>query len=220
MDGPPDARRFAPAAARNRGPILDVLRSRLPAAGLLLEVASGTGEHCAHLAAALPGLTFQPTDPDLDSLASIDAWCGGLPNVRPALALDAAAADWPVAAADAVLCINMIHIAPWAAAVGLVAGAARVLLAGGVLALYGPYTRDGQHTGPGNAAFDADLRARNPAWGVRALEDVAALAASAGFGPPDVMPMPADNLVVAFRRQCSTQASRLLPTSAPSPAGR
>ena len=215
-----DARLFAPAAARNRDSILAALRPVLPAAGLVLEVASGTGEHCAHLAAALPGLRFQPSDPQPESLASINAWCAGLPNVRPAMALDAASTGWPVASADAVLCINMIHIAPWAAAVGLVAGAARVLLAGGVLALYGPYTRDGQHTGPGNAAFDADLRARNPAWGVRALEDVAALAASAGFGPPDVMPMPADNLVVAFRRQCSTPASRLLPTSAPSPAGR
>ena len=195
-----DARRFSPSAARNRGPILDVLRPRLPAAGLVLEVASGSGEHCAHLAAALPGLTFQPTDPDAEALASINAWCGGLPNVRPAVALDAEAAEWPVAAADAVLCINMIHIAPWAAAVGLVAGAARVLRPGGVLALYGPYMRGGRHTGPGNAAFDADLRARHPAWGMRALEDVAALAAGVGFGGPEVLRMPADNLMVAFRR--------------------
>ncbi len=199
MVGDADARRSSPSAARNRGPILDALRGRLPASGLVLEVASGTGEHCAHLAAALPGLAFQPTDPDPDALASIDAWCGGLPNVRRALALDATAAEWP-AAADAVLCINMIHIAPWAAAAGLVAGAGRVLPAGGALALYGPFMRGGRHTGPGNAAFDADLRARNPAWGVRGLEDVAALAAGAGFGPPEVVGMPADNLVVAFRR--------------------
>ncbi len=199
MDAPTDARRFSPSAARNRGPILDALRPRLPGAGLLLEVASGSGEHCAHLAAALPGLTFQPTDPDADALASINAWCGGLPNVRPALALNAAAAEWPVAVADAVLCINMIHIAPWAAAVGLVAGAARVLPPGGVLALYGPYMRGGRHTGPGNVAFDADLRARNPAWGIRGLEEVAALAAGVGFGAPEVVSMPADNLVVVFR---------------------
>lgn len=179
---------------------MDALRPRLPAAGLLLEVASGTGEHCAHLAAALPGLTFQPTDPDADALASINAWCGGLPNVLPALALDAAAAEWPVTAADAVLCSNMIHIAPWAAAVGLMAGAARVLPPGGVLALYGPYMRGGRHTGPGNAAFDADLQARNPAWGVRELEAVAALAAAVGFGPPEVLQMPADNLIVVFGR--------------------
>ncbi len=198
MEAPTDARRFSPSAARNRGPILDALRPRLPAAGLLLEVASGTGEHCAHLAAALPGLTFQPTDPDADALASINAWCSGLPNVRPALALDATAAQWPVTAANAVLCSNMIHIAPWAAAEGLMAGAARVLPLGGVLALYGPYMRGGRHTGPGNAAFDADLQARNPAWGVRELEAVAALAAEAGFGAPEVLPMPADNLMVMF----------------------
>ncbi len=111
---------------------------------------------------------------------------------------------WPVAAADAVLCINMIHIAPWAAAVGLVAGAARLLPPGGVLALYGPYLRGGRHTGPGNVAFDADLRARNPAWGVRSLEDVAALAAGAGFGAPEVVSMPADNLVVVFRHASAT----------------
>ena len=193
-----DARRFSPSAARNRGPILDALRAPLPAQGLLLEVASGTGEHCAHLAAALPGLMFQPTDPDPAALASINAWCGALPNVRPALALDAAAAEWPVAAADAVLCINMIHIAPWAATVGLVAGAARVLPPGGVLALYGPFMRGRRHTGPGNAAFDVNLRARNPDWGVRGLEDVAALAAGAGFGVPEVIGMPADNLLVKF----------------------
>jgi len=200
MDAPTDARRFSPSAARNRDPILQALRPRLPAAGLVLEVAGGTGEHCAHLAAALPGLRFQPTDPDPDALASMDAWCGGLPNVRPALALDAAAADWPVTAADAVLCINMIHIAPWEAAVGLVAGAARVLEPGGMLALYGPYMRGGQHTGPGNVAFDADLRVRNSAWGVRALEEMAALAAAAGFEMPEVIGMPADNLVLVFRR--------------------
>ena len=196
-----DARQHSPSAARNRGPILDALRPRLPAAGLVLEVASGTGEHAAHLAAALPGLAFQPTDPQPEALASIGAWCAGLTNVRPALALDAAAARWPVAAADAVLCVNMVHIAPWAAVEGLVAGAARVLPPGGLLALYGPYMRGGRHTGPGNAAFDADLRARNPAWGVRALEDVAALAAAAGFGAPEAVQMPADNLLLAFRHR-------------------
>ena len=208
MDSATDARRHSPSAARNRGPILDALRPCLPAAGLLLEVASGTGEHCAHLAAALPGLLFQPTDPDPDALASINAWCATLPNVRPALALDASAPDWPVAAADAVLCVNMIHIAPWTATVGLVAGAARLLPPGGMLALYGPYMRGGYHTGPGNAAFDADLRARNPAWGIRGLEDVSALAASAGFGAPDVVGMPADNLVVAFRRETDAASGR------------
>ena len=197
-----DPRRFAPAAARNRDPILAALRPRLPAAGLVLEVASGSGEHAIHLAAALPALTFQPSDPDPSARASIDAWAAeaGLANIRPALALDAAAADWPAVAADAVVCINMIHIAPWAACEGLVRGAARLLPAGGPLILYGPYRRDGRHTAPSNAAFDADLRARDPAWGVRDLEAVAALAAGRGFGPPEAVEMPANNLTVIFRR--------------------
>ena len=197
-----DPRRFTPAAARNRDPILAVLRPRLPAAGLVLEVASGSGEHALHLAAALPALTFQPSDPDPGARASIDAWAAeaGLANIRPAVALDAAAPDWPVAAADAVVCINMIHIAPWAACEGLVHGAARILPAGAPLILYGPYRRGGAHTAPSNAAFDADLRARDPAWGVRDLEAVADLAAAQGFGPPEAVEMPANNLTVIVRR--------------------
>lgn len=199
----PDPRRFAPAAARNRDPILDALRRHLPAAGLVLEVASGSGEHAIHFAVALPGLAFQPSDPEEAARASIDAWAAssGLPNIRPALAIDAAAAGWPVAAADAVVCINMIHIAPWAAAEGLVRGAAAILPPGGPLVLYGPYRRGGAHTAPSNAAFDEDLRGRNPAWGVRDLEAVAALAAAQGFGPPEVTEMPANNLAVVFRRR-------------------
>lgn len=194
-----DARRSSHSVERNRGPILAALRPLLPPTGLVLEIASGSGEHAAHLAAALPGLEFQPSDPDPEAQASIDAWCGGLPNVRPALGLDAATPDWPAVRADAVLCVNMIHIAPWAAARGLVAGAGRALRPGGLLVLYGPFLRDGVPTAPGNAAFDADLRARDPAWGLRRLEDVAALAAAAGFGPPAVTAMPANNLLVAFR---------------------
>ena len=194
-----DARLHSPSAARNRDPILAALRPALPRAGLLLEVASGSGEHAAHLAAALPGLQFQPTDPRPEALASIDAWCGGLPNVRPALALDATWPAWPVEAADVVLCINMVHISPWAAAQGLVSGAARLLPLGGLLALYGPFVQRGQPVAPGNAAFDADLRGRNPAWGLRAVEDVAALAAAAGFGTPATVAMPANNLFVFFR---------------------
>ncbi len=196
-----DPRRFAPAAARNRDPILDALRRHLPARGLVLEVASGSGEHALHFAAALPGLVFQPSDPDADARASIDAWVAqsGLANIRPALALDAAGA-WPLAAADAVVCINMIHIAPWAATEGLLRGAAAILPPGAPLILYGPYRRGGAHTAPSNADFDADLRARNPAWGVRDLEAVAALAAGHGFGPPAVAEMPANNLTVVFRR--------------------
>ena len=193
-------RLHAPAALRNRDALLAALRPLLPSAGLVLEVASGTGEHAAHLAAALPGLTFQPTDPAGEHRASIDAWTAGLVNVRPALALDAAAAAWPVARADVVLCVNMIHIAPWAATEGLVAGAARVLPPGGVLALYGPFRRGGRHTAPSNAEFDAGLRARDPAWGVRDLDEVAAVAEGAGFGRAEVTQMPANNLLVGFRR--------------------
>lgn len=198
----PDPRRFAPAAARNRDPILDALRRHLPASGLVLELASGSGEHAIHFAAALPGLTFQPSDPQPEARASIDAWVTetGLPNIRPALAIDAADPGWPVTAADAVVCINMIHIAPWAATEGLLRGAAAILPPGGALILYGPYRRGGAHTAPSNADFDADLRARNPAWGVRDLEAVAALAAEHGFGPPAVAEMPANNLTVVFRR--------------------
>ena len=195
-----DPRMVSPSAARNREPILQALRPHLPATGTVLEVASGTGEHVAHFAAALPGLQWQPTDLCAERRASIDAWAAGLPNVRAALPLDATAPQWSLGRAEAVLCINMIHIAPWRAAEGLVAGAARVLGAGGLLALYGPYRRGDQPMEPGNAAFDADLRGRDPAWGLRRVEDVAALAAAAGFGPPSIEAMPANNLLVLFRR--------------------
>lgn len=198
-----DQRRFAPSAARNRGPILDVLQRHLPQRGTVLEVASGSGEHIVHFAGASGSdLVFQPSDPDTGARASIDAWVTslGLRNVLPALPLDAASAPWPIARADAVFCINMIHIAPWAAAVGLVRGAARVLSAGGVLYLYGPYRRGGEHTASSNAAFDADLRARNAAWGVRDLEDVAALARDNGFSAPAIEAMPANNLSLVFWR--------------------
>ncbi len=195
-----DPRRTAPAAARNRDPILVALRPLLPAAGLVLEVASGSGEHALHFAQTLPGLVFQPSDPEADARASIDAWCAGQPNIRPALALDAAAPDWPLDRADAVVCINMIHIAPWAATPGLLQGAARILPAGAPLVLYGPYLQAGVETAPSNLDFDASLRARDPEWGLRRLEDVAEVAAAAGFGAPAVTPMPANNLLVAFRR--------------------
>lgn len=195
-----NVRRHAPATARNRDPLLATLRPLLPAQGLVLEIASGTGEHAAHLAAALPHLTFQPTDPDAASRASIDAWAAGLPNIRPALPLDAAAEDWPIAQADAILCVNMVHIAPWPATPGLMRGAAARLPPGAPLLLYGPFRRDGRHTAPSNAAFDADLRARNPAWGVRDLEAVAAAAAEHGLSAPDIHEMPANNLLLAFRR--------------------
>jgi hypothetical protein len=197
-----DGRLYFPATARNRQPILDVLKQHLPERGLVLEVASGSGEHVVHLAQSCPGLTFQPSDPDPTHRGSIDAWIAvaRLPNVRPAVQLDVTAPTWPVAAADAVVCINMIHIAPWAAAVGLMHGAGRSLPAGGLLYLYGPYKRGGQHTAPSNAAFDASLRLQNPAWGVRDLEAVAELAAAQGFAAPIIIEMPANNLSLVLRK--------------------
>jgi Protein of unknown function (DUF938) len=197
-----DDRLHAPAAARNRTAILEVLRCHLPEQGLVLEVASGSGEHAAHFARALPNLEFQPSDPDPDARASIDSWVASLEltNVRPALALDATFEAWPIRAADGVLCINMIHIAPWAAAIGLVRGAATVLAKGGVLYFYGPFRRDGTHIAPGNEAFDRSLRAQNPDWGVRDLEAVAKLAFAHGFALPRVETMPANNLSLVFKR--------------------
>ena len=199
-----DKRRHAPATLRNRDAILAALQRHLPARGTVLEVASGTGEHAAHFAAALPDLAFQPSDPDPGARASIDAWAAGarLPNLRAALALDVRAPDWErtAGAADAVLCVNMVHIAPWAATVGLMRGAGGLLPAGGVLCLYGPFKREGRHTAPSNEAFDADLRAGDPAWGVRDLEAVAAEATARGFAAPAVEEMPANNLFVVFRR--------------------
>ena len=195
-------RRHAPATARNRQPILEVLRRHLPEAGLVLEVASGSGEHVMHFAANLPKLVFQPSDPDSDARASIDDWARetGLGNVRSALALDAQSKAWPVEQADAILCCNMIHIAPWPAATGLIAGAGRLLSRDGLLYLYGPYRRGGRHTAPSNDAFDRDLRRRNPAWGVRDLAEVAACANENGFGAPEIVEMPANNLSLIFRR--------------------
>ena len=195
-------RRQAPAAARNRQPILDVLQPHLPARGLVLEVASGSGEHTAHFAQALPDLTFQPSDPDAVARASIDDWTAtlDLANVRPALELDAASNAWPIAAADAIACINMIHISPWGSTVGLIRGAARLLPKNGILFLYGPYFRDGFETAPSNLAFDRDLRASNPTWGIRALEEVVALARANGFALPLIIEMPANNLSLVFKR--------------------
>jgi hypothetical protein len=194
-----DARRFAPAVARNRDPLLDVLRGVLPE-GLVLEVASGSGEHAIHFAGALPGLTWQPSDPEEGARASIDAWTreSGLTNICPALALNAATWPWPIDAADAVFCANMIHIAPWSAALGLLRGARGLLPPGAPLVLYGPYLRADVQTAQGNIDFDASLRARNPEWGIRALEEVAI--AAEGFSLDRVVEMPANNLTVIFRK--------------------
>jgi hypothetical protein len=195
-------RREAPAAARNRDPILEVLRQHLPKKGLVLEFASGTGEHVVHFAAALPALTFQPSDPNESARASIDDWAKtrGLGNVRPALELDASKGKWPVEDVAAILCINMIHISPWAATVGLIEGAGGLLPSAGVLYLYGPYRRAGIATAPSNEAFDADLKGRNADWGLRQLEEVEVLAARHGFGTPTVIEMPANNLSLVFRK--------------------
>ena len=196
------AAQSAPAASRNREPILRVLRDILPRPGLVLEIASGSGEHAMWYATAFPDVTWQPTDRDPEALTSIASWrdTAGPPNLLPPLSLDAAADTWPVARADAVVSINMIHIAPWRAAQGLIAGAARVLSKNGLLFLYGPFRENGAHTSPGNAAFDADLRARDPSWGIRDLDDVAALASRHGFKAPERIPMPANNLSLVFRR--------------------
>ncbi len=197
------AARSAPAATRNHEPILRVLRDHLPRAARVLEIASGTGEHAVWFSRALPEVIWQPTDLDPDALRSIAAWRDGKdqPNLLPPLPLDAAADGWPVATADAVVAINMIHIAPWTATLGLVAGAARVLSQSGVLFLYGPFREGGVHTGAGNAKFDADLRAREPSWGLRDLDDIAALAAQNGFMAPERIAMPANNLSLVFRRR-------------------
>ena len=197
-----DGRLTAPAAERNKGPILEVLKRFLPETGLVLEIASGTGQHVVHFATALPALTWQPTDLDQDHLTSIAAWIrhGGLQNVRPPIELDVGADPWPVGHGDAVLCFNMIHIAPWAATKGLLKGAARVLAPGGVLFLYGPYRRFGAHTAPSNEAFDADLRARDPEWGLRDMEEVVALAGKIRLSLIEIVAMPANNFSIVFRR--------------------
>lgn len=193
-----DVRRHAPATLRNREAITAVLADVLPASGLVLEIASGSGEHVAYFARALPGRDWQPSDPDPDARASIAAWCAGLDEVRSPLTLDAAAPDWPIDRADAVLCINMVHISPWEATLGLLAGAARILPAGAPLILYGPYRREGVATAPSNEAFDQSLRARDPRWGLRSVEAVRD--AARGFVFDRLVEMPANNLMLVFRR--------------------
>jgi SAM-dependent methyltransferase len=197
------AAKSAPAAARNREPILLVLRDTLPRSARVLEIASGTGEHAVWFSTALPEVTWQPTDLDNDALRSIAAWreMSGPPNLLPPLRLDAAADIWPIARADAVVAINMVHIAPWTATTGLMAGAARVLTRGGLLFLYGPFREGGGHTSAGNAAFDAELRARDPSWGIRGLDEIATLADRHGLLGPERIAMPANNLSVVFRRR-------------------
>ncbi len=194
------AARHAPATERNRDPILAVLRDILPATGLVLEIASGTGEHVRYFAQQLPDLDWQPSDPAPDALASIAAWSGGATNIRSPLQLDAAAPDWPIARADAVLCINMVHISPWPATGGLFAGAACMLPAGAPLYLYGPFRRSEVPTAPSNEAFDQSLKARDPEWGLRHLDDMTGIAGQSGFILERLIEMPANNLSLVFRR--------------------
>jgi SAM-dependent methyltransferase len=208
----PALRQHSPSAERNREPILAVLREVLPATGRVLEIASGTGQHAVCFAGALRGLDWQPSDPDADARVSIAAWTthARLANVRAPLALDVHQADWGVGTSDkldqrdkldAVVCINMIHISPWSATQALFAGASRHLADGGVLYLYGPYKRGGAQTSPSNAAFDQQLRSRDPAWGVRDMEAVVALGALVGLVCDEPIAMPANNFSLVFRKR-------------------
>lgn len=199
-----DSRLHSPAAERNRGPILDALRDWLPEGGTALEVAAGTGQHAAWFGAHLPDWAWWPTDPSSDALASIAAWCAGSPNVhapRRLDVLDAAAWDGLPAPVELVYCANMVHIAPWACCGALMRGAAPRLAPGGQLVLYGPFVVEGEPLAPGNAAFDADLRARDPAWGLRRLGAVVAEAAAAGLALRERRNLPANNLLLRFTRQ-------------------
>jgi len=199
---PPGARRHSAAAERNRAPILAVLERLLPAHGVALEIASGSGQHAAHFAAALPGWQWQPSDGDASALSSIDAWCAGLANVRPALAFDVMQSPWPGVPerVDLIFSANMLHISPWSTTAALMQGAARHLAPDGRLVVYGPFVVDGTPTAASNVAFDADLRARDPAWGLRRLADVVREAEAAGLALRERAAMPANNLLLVFAR--------------------
>jgi SAM-dependent methyltransferase len=194
-------RRSAPAALRNREPIADVLADWLPKSGVVLEIASGTGEHAIFFAERFPELEWQPSDVHPDALGSITAWrqAAGLANLRPPIVIDASEQHWPIKRADAVLSINMVHISPWASALGLLAGAKRLLAPGLPLILYGPWIRDGVATAPSNQAFDADLRRRDASWGLRRVEEFVAAAIEHDFELVETREMPANNLMLRFR---------------------
>jgi len=197
-----DAKQHAPATSRNRDAIREVLARELPSQGTVLEIASGSGEHAVYFAGAFPALRWQPSDASDAALASIAAWRAeaALPNLQAPVELDVVAATWPVAAADAIVCINMVHISPWEATLGLFAGAARVLAAGALLYLYGPYRFDGAFTAESNAAFDRSLRSRDPRWGVRDVGELEAAARPHGLVRRDTVAMPANNHSLVFRR--------------------
>ena len=194
-------RLYSPAAERNKAALLGVLARVLPARGLALEIAAGSGQHAVHFAAGLPGWTWQPTDADAAALASIAVHCAGMANVRPPLRLDVSAPDWPgtPGTVDAVVCVNLLHISPWATCAALMRGAAARLAPGGALIVYGPFLVDGRPTAAGNLAFDADLKARDPAWGLRRLADVAAEAGACGLTLHERVAMPANNLTLVWR---------------------
>ncbi len=197
-----DARRQHPAAERNSQPLLDVLQRVFPDTGLVLEIASGTGQHAAFFTGQLPGLTWQPTDLDADALPSIEAWRQDShpDRIHAPVQLDATSTQWPVDHADAMLCVNMLQVSPWTAALGMLSGAARTLGPGAPLVIYSPLSRGGQHTSEGNADFDARLRDRNPLLGVRDADALIEAAASAGLRHEATLDMPANNTVLIFRR--------------------
>jgi hypothetical protein len=201
-----DPRRHSPAAERNSAPILAELQRLLPARGLLLEIASGSGQHAAYCSAGLPGWQWLPSEFEAASLPSIRAWCAALDRVLSPLLLDVLQSPWPgvPTAVDAIFCANLLHIAPWACCAGLMQGAARHLSAPGLLVTYGPYLEDEVPTSPGNRAFDADLRARNPAWGLRRRADVALEAAQAGLALRERVAMPANNLLLVWGRSATS----------------
>jgi len=197
-----DPKQRAPSVARNRDAILNVLSGALPPRGLVLEIASGSGEHVVYFAEALPHLSFQPSDADAGARASVSAWIAesARRNINAPIAIDASAPDWPLDRADAIVCINMSHISPWAATEGLFKGAGRLLPRGAPLILYGPYKRGGAHTAPSNVDFDVWLKSKCADFGVRDLEAVSALGAAAGFAEPQIVDMPANNFCVIFRK--------------------
>ena len=196
-----DPREIAASAERNKQPIAEVLARVLPSKGLVLEIGSGTGQHVAHFARALPDLTFQPSEVDEERHASIAAWIRheNLANVRPPIAFDVTRLPWPVTAAGAIACINVIHISPWEATLALMQGAREILPPGGVLVTYGPYRREGRHTAPSNEAFDASLKSRDPRWGVRDMEEVVSAARAQGLELQETVSMPANNFMLVFR---------------------
>ena len=198
----PDGRCVAPAAERNKGPILEVLQRVLPPRGLVLEIGSGTGQHVVHFAKALSQLSWQPSDPDAENRQSIALWSRveELGNVRAPLALDVRERPWPIDAADAIVCSNVVHVSPWAATLALFDGVREVLPSEGVLFLYGPYRRGGRHTAPSNEKFDADLRAHNPEWGLRDIDELAEVADRVGFALAEIVDMPANNFSLVFRK--------------------